>query len=453
MTFEELREKHSYISFDQMVVSEDETDYEVTYDYSIDQLDVFQTTWRFPKKSMPYFTMNDQVFKRMLFDLGMVEMISYYKITCPKEIRVKVENLNEKQVNFYKKLIFNGLGEFLYRNHIDITMDELCHFKSVSNDEVKYLSDFEGRKGILLPVGGGKDSITSLEILKKSKEPVKAFLINGRGAMLGTCAIAGVEYIDVKRVYDPKIVEYNKKGYLNGHIPFSSVVAFAALVVAEANHFEYIALSNEDSANESSVIGSNVNHQYSKSLEFENDFREYNAALYGEHPQYFSLLRPFSEYQIGKYFAKHDAYFETFKSCNLGSKEDKWCNNCAKCLYVYVLLSAFLSKETLWEIFHDDLLEREDLLEMFYELIGERVTKPFECVGSIEEICFAIMDGIKRYEKEGKVLPLMYQKFMELPKYEELKHTSNPYANFFNEENNVPEQFKKLIREEMIGND
>ena len=452
MEFKELREKHQYCSFDSFDIIENETSYSVKYYFSIDKLDSFVTEWTFEKQDVPYFSATSEVYNRMLFDLGLVELISYYQMTCAKEIRINCGTLTPKQADFYRKLIFNGLGEFLYRNNINVTMEELCYFSNLQ-DEMSLIENEAEHEGILLPVGGGKDSITSLEILRKSNMTIKPFMINGRGATVETCRMGGFirnEYIDVKRKLDSKIIEYNKKGYLNGHIPFSSVVAFAAQFVAEANHLKYIALSNEDSANESTVIGLEVNHQYSKSLEFENDFREYNYEAY---PEYFSLLRPFSEYQIGKYFATCKAYHEIFRSCNLGSKEDKWCNNCAKCLYVYVLLSAFLTKDELINIFHDDLLMRNDLLETFFELIGERKEKPFECVGSIDEINTAIIDGIKYYELNKLELPLMFKEYIKLDLYKEYVNKENIYSNFYNTNNNIPCVFVELVREEMKVND
>lgn len=455
MEFNKLREIHEYCSFNSFDIEENEDSYVVTYNFLIDKLDSFKTTWTFKKHDVPYFNKDNLLYRQMLFDLGMVELISYYKLTCAKKIKIECGSLSKEQANFYQKLIFNGLGEFLYRNDIDVEMDELCTFENLT-DKTVVISNNASYEGVLLPIGGGKDSITSIEILRKDSYKIVPFMINGRGATIETCVVAQYkndEYIDVKRRLDKKIIEYNKQGYLNGHIPFSSVVAFAAQFVAACNHLKYIVLSNEDSANESTVIGKNVNHQYSKSFEFENDFRAYNFNLYENVPNYFSLLRPFSEYQIGKYFAKCKAYYPIFRSCNLGSKEDKWCNNCAKCLYVYILLSAFITPVEMEEIFKDNLLNREDLLEIFHELIGERDEKPFECVGSIEEINFAIIDGIEYYRSNNLEMPLMYKVYCELPLFEKMSQKENPYKLFYNEKNNVPVEFVDLLRREMMNDD
>lgn len=69
-----------------------------------------------------------------------------------------------------------------------------------------------------------------------------------------------------------------------------------------------MALSNESSANESTVKGSTVNHQYSKSFKFEEDFHRYEAEYLPGSAYYFSMLRPLSEFQIARFFAQQKQY-------------------------------------------------------------------------------------------------------------------------------------------------
>jgi hypothetical protein len=65
---------------------------------------------------------------------------------------------------------------------------------------------------------------------------------------------------------------------------------------------KYIVLSNEGSANEPTVIGTNINHQYSKTYEFECDFYQYTKKYFNIDIKYFSLLRPIKEIQIAYLF-------------------------------------------------------------------------------------------------------------------------------------------------------
>ena len=128
------------------------------------------------------------------------------------------------------------------------------------------------------------------------------------------------EYLDekvivAKRTLDKRMLELNKQGFLNGHTPFSAMAAFSCILTGYLYGLPYAALSNESSANESTVAGSTVNHQYSKSFKFEEDFTAYERKYIGSGVLYFSLLRPWSEYQIAREFAKHPKYHKIFRSC------------------------------------------------------------------------------------------------------------------------------------------
>ena len=140
------------------------------------------------------------------------------------------------------------------------------------HDYAKKQDTTGSEKGVLVPVGGGKDSAVTLELLKSADVPVFAYIINPRGATIHTTESADLDadhVISVHRTLDKRMLQLNKEGFLNGHTPFSALVAFSSLIAARLLNLSYVALSNESSANESTVAGSTVNHQYSKSFEFE----------------------------------------------------------------------------------------------------------------------------------------------------------------------------------------
>jgi len=101
---------------------------------------------------------------------------------------------------------------------------------------------------------------------------------------------------------------------------------------------------------------------------------------------YFSFLRKYSELQIAKIFVKYPQYFNVFSSCNRGLILGKrWCNDCPKCLFTYLILSPYLKEKQLIKIFGKNLLEDKNLLPILKKLTGKKGVKPFECVGTYEE--------------------------------------------------------------------
>ena len=430
----------------------------ITYTFEIEGLSEFTPTWIFPKNGNTQVKWNeDPLMKKMIFSLGMVELVSYWKITCSPQVVIEAGALNKDQILWWKDLYFNGLGEFFYVNKItEADPEGFMEMVCALGEEVKKPHDYAKKqdttgseKGVLVPVGGGKDSAVTLELLKSADVPVFAYIINPRGATIHTTESADLDadhVISVHRTLDKRMLQLNKEGFLNGHTPFSALVAFSTVISARMAGLSYIALSNESSANESTVQGSTVNHQYSKSFKFETDFHRYQTDYLPGSAYYFSMLRPLSEFQIAKYFAKQKQYHAIFRSCNAGSKTDSWCGHCPKCLFVYFILSPFLSREEVKEIFGTDMLEDETMQSTMEQLVGIQEEKPFECVGSRDEINTALVMTIDRLEKDGEKLPYLLKYYKTTGLYEEYKVKGDHFSGYFDEQNLVPTAWEKLVR-------
>ena len=362
-----------------------------------------------------------EVLDRLVFNIGMIELVSYWKFYCPPRVRVVCGALDEGQRAFWKKTYYNGLGEFFYTNGIRATMED---FMGIENGELRMgnvhtpVFDRPSKEGTgaaansqfsilnsqlkhyLVPIGGGKDSVVTLELLSSQGWKVVPLIMNPRGATIGCIEAAGYGMDDVlviHRSIDPLLLRLNGQGCLNGHTPFSAMLAMYTLLAAQLSGIGNIALSNENSANESTVVGTTVNHQYSKSLEFENDFRHYVARYLPTGANYFSFLRPLSELQIAMLFSRMERYHDVFRSCNVGSKQDVWCGGCAKCLFAYIILSPFVEPHRLNAIFGKAMLDDEALAPILAQLVGEAETKPFECVGTIGEVRTALQMALRRW--------------------------------------------------------
>lgn len=454
-SYTQLRKDYPEFIYHGYQIKEEKERICLEYDFEILGLSSFHPTWEFPKKdeeNRKYA--DDSTFRNLAFSLGMVELISYWKIACPPKVIVEAGALTAEQILWWKDLYFNGLGEFYYTNGISENQEDFMEIVSAGQEiSADALSD-RRLEGCLVPVGGGKDSAVTLSLLKGEKETNCCYIINPRGATLKTVERAGygeAQMCCVKRTLDKNMLELNKQGYLNGHTPFSAIVAFSATIAAYMEGKKYIVLSNESSANESTVEGSTVNHQYSKSFRFEKAFHDYEAEYIGSGTYYFSMLRPLSEFQIAGYFAKCREFHDIFRSCNAGSKEDKWCGHCPKCLFVCLILSPFLSGEEIIRIFGRDMLNDPDMTEDFRKLTGMEREKPFECVGSRDEVNAAIsltIDRMMGQEKDLKKLPGLFRYYVLNGLYRENDPASGRFFRYFDEENLLPERYLELVRRE-----
>ena len=410
MNFNELRGEHPQFIYEGFQILEEGKNLKVTFDFLITPDIRFKPEIIFPNVS------RKEGLENLVFNLGMIELISYWKAACPPEIIIKAGYLDEVQISFWKNLLIKGLGEFFYTNQIDFTINDLVHFvilnevkdlprmrdsnelrdsspaKPVQNDKIE-LTDRD-----LILVGGGKDSAVTLEQISNSGKDFNCLILNPTKAALDIAQAGGCKNpIIIKRTIDTKLLELNKMGYLNGHTPFSAYLAFLGTLAGVLYDYQNIVVSNEASSNEGNVrwMGQEINHQYSKTSEFEKDFRDY-CEKYLAPTNYFSYLRSKGELEISELFSKMEKYHKLFRSCNKGSKQGIWCGECPKCISTFITLYPYLGEKTV-EIFGKNLLKDEKLKPVIEGLLGKNnLVKPFECVATYGEIKKAL--GMVGYE-------------------------------------------------------
>jgi len=373
----------------------------------------------------------ESTLKNLIFHLGLIEIPSYWKTTCSPEIEIRAGYLNQEQIKLWKDLIINGMGQFFYENKIDWRKKDFL--KITSNSEKNY-KRFDGKlkNRYLVPFAGGRDSIVTLESLKKLKKEIALFTVNPIEKIQKVVKVSGIrKQIIVRRIIDKKLLELNKKGFLNGHTPFTAVLSFLSVCCATLFDYKNIAFSNEKSADEGNVryLGKMINHQWAKSSEFEKMFKKYCHRYLAKNINYFSYLRKYTELEISKMLTKYPQYFSVFSSCNAGMRinasgllraKKRWCGNCIKCLFVYASLYPYLEKKQLLKIFGRDFFENPEGKQASYgaskrllimqQLIGKKGHKPFECIGTKKESRMAFELSLKKAKKEGK-LPYLLTKF------------------------------------------
>jgi hypothetical protein len=347
--------------------------------YRFDTGERFEERLVFPAGVQPNEA-SDRVFRLLLLACG----VSYYKAFAPERIRCSAFALDGSTAEFFTAFYVKGLGEFAWRNGIDLSGVRI----ETDGAEPPSPVPLDLPRLTCVPVGGGKDSIVTIECLKQAGEPLVLFSLGSAAPIDATIARAGLPAIRVTRRLDPALFALNEAGALNGHVPITGILSMIVLACAVMCGFDTVAMSNENSASAPNIA--DVNHQYSKSFEFEQSF----SRLLEQHVEgvrYFSLLRPLSEVAIARRFARHAEYFPVFRSCNTAFRQaverrgTNWCCHCPKCRFVFLVLAPFVERQRLVTTFGRDMLDDASQLDGFAELCGLLRHKPFECVGEIEE--------------------------------------------------------------------
>jgi UDP-N-acetylmuramoylalanine--D-glutamate ligase len=331
--------------------------------------------------------------------------VSYYKLFVPPKI-ILHSKLSTEQAHFFTTLYRRGLGEFYYRNKLDPKRSPVF---PASKSARPVSIDRTMRDRALVGIGGGKDSIVSLELLKEQKLPQTAFVVEtGRPSSIvdQVIKISGLGRLRIHRTLDSKVLS-PIQGSFNGHVPISSVFAALGTLAAVLFDYRYVIVGNEYSSSIENLRyrGEVINHQWSKSREFEELFQAYTRQFVTRGVTYFSLLRPFYEIRITQLFTRYPKYFPVFSSCNrnfkITTRQDcLWCGECPKCVFVFTMLAAFLKKQELLRIFGKNLFTQPELLTSFRDILGFGTMKPFDCVGTFEEAQAALYLASKKFKDE-----------------------------------------------------
>lgn len=383
----------------------DATSRTLTLTYKIDEVYSFTETYIFDFMFSGDIDMLalDRAFQTLFFLAG----VSYYKTLLPAKIIVNKGDIDRSAAEFYSKTYQKGLGEFFYVNQLNPTTPITF---PITQTNIPALSASPDSKGLLIGIGGGKDSLVSVELLKNT--PIVAtWSLNHRSQLTPLVEVIGTKHLWVERKIDPQLLTLkdDPEAY-NGHIPISSVFAAVGTIAAILGGYQYSVVSNENSANEPTLLykGIEINHQYSKSLEFEQGFQNHLQRNLGGSYGYFSFLRPLSELAIAELFGKiaFKKYQDFFSSCNRayvhGSSHMSWCGKCSKCAFTFLLLTPFIDRPDIEKLWGKNLLLEPALESTYKQLLGIEGDKPLDCVGEIKEGRAAMRLAQKQYPELTK---------------------------------------------------
>jgi hypothetical protein len=340
--------------------------------------------------------------------------VSYYKAAAPRIIDFADDALTANERVLLHDFYVDGLGEYAYRNDLDLTSVEL-RARSTPAQPVRATVE---RARPLVPFGGGLGSIVTTELVRARYHDTALFVVSRAGdrfdAIEDAAAATQLPVIRAGRKLDPQILNSKALGFRNGHIPVTGIISAIAVAAAVLDGRGAVVMSNEWSASQGNVAvdGRIVNHQYSKSHAFENSFRAALADNFDAGPDYFSLLRPLSELRIAQLFVDMPRYHRVFRSCNRAfhidraQRLDHWCGVCDKCCFIDLILSPFLPASELDAIFlgHEPL-QNAALTQQFRTLIGRTPDfKPWECVGDVDECQAAVILAADRPDRASTAL-------------------------------------------------
>ena len=452
----DLRKRYPRFNFDSFSVTPGNSLLVVDYFYSAPPDLHFKSTITF--QSVPAdINVPPETLENLLFQIGMVELFSYWKATCSPLIEIRAGNLNSDQLAWWKSLLLNGMGEYFYVNRIPFTAPDFVAIEAATNGDAPTPYQGQLRRGLLIPLGGGRDSAVAAKLVKDSGIQPGFMIMNAIPAALRVArSLDCAEPILVTRVLDPLILDLNRRGFLNGHVPFSATLAFINAACLALYGYSVIGIANEKSSDEGNIAyeGRMINHQYSKSSAFETSFNDYMKKFMLADAVYLSLVRPLFELQIGRMFARLHSVHGAVSSCNRFQSAGKWCGECPKCLSVYVTTYPFVERDVLSKIFGSrDFFDNPKSIQILDSLVGLGENKPFECVATIDETVYALALCVETAERQERPLPsgLQHVKDVILPQFpDRTRASTEEFDNGFTIDR-LPASIEAVLTRELAG--
>jgi UDP-N-acetyl-alpha-D-muramoyl-L-alanyl-L-glutamate epimerase len=338
--------------------------------------------------------------RRMIRALAIIEAFSYWKALCSPVIEVALPAPDAAELDWWRSFWPGAMGEFFYRNGIDYTGPGFLEIRATAGPGPAGLAGATGARvpattSPLVMFSGGKDSLALARIVTSGgADPTDFFLYNPVAPQrdLAESLAAGGRFLEVRRVILPELLRLNAAGHPNGHTPFSAYLAIAAMLAGYLRGSGLVVAGNsrsDDEPNVESYLGRPVNHQWTKSYEFEAALAAYRDRWLPGAPVYCSPLRPLYELQIIATLSDDiDGYLRT-ASCNR-VKGEGWCRSCAKCAWVFLATAALFGHECALRKIGADMFADARLAGVYAKMAGLAGSKPFECTGSADEVRAAI---------------------------------------------------------------
>ncbi|MEN1729599.1 MAG: endonuclease domain-containing protein, partial [Pseudomonadota bacterium] len=286
---------------------------EVLLNYALDGIELVERFW-LPDAPLDIAEERWPAIEAALDLLHWVAGVSYWKAGCPSTLRFDARSPDRWQAQWLTALYRHGLAEFAFENDLD--PDGFPEFPS--SDALPHgPSSFAVRRRTLVPMGGGKDSLVAWERLRSRGESPDSIQVGQAPLILALGDQLPGKHRVIRRRVDARLSALNRAGALNGHVPVTAINSAVLLLAAIVLDYDRIAFANERSASEASrldVRGRAVNHQFSKSFDFECMLDDWVKRYVHDLLRVFSILRRDRELAICREFARHTLWHQHFSS-------------------------------------------------------------------------------------------------------------------------------------------
>ncbi len=374
----------------------------------------------------------------LIGNVGLMTSPSLLNLDKIHEIHCTFLNLSPSACRFFEDYLSGELAEYRFLNGIDPKL----HIKVTGNQDIplKKLDLQTMKEKVLVMNGGGKDSVVMSEMIAKLGLE-QAWFTNAINDVRKNVIDHSVSQESYHLNFS--VIENSRPIYTKDcFIPMGAMSAALSLITAYIHNIPYIAMGNEYSANEGNIEfnGFPINHQYNKSYEFEEKFRDHIKENISGQLHFFSFLRPLYEMRIVKIFADYKKYFNVFVSCNRYISRGEWCKECEKCAFIYLALFPFISREELISIFGEDMLLRPIIRKHIISMTQDKI-KPWECVGVKEECKMALALMLEK-DKSLEFSEFPFRADLEKACEDvNLPHAEELFLKSFNEPHGIPDEW------------
>ena len=255
-----------------------------TLGYRFEDGPEFAETVTFETEPPGPFAAADPRLARALLHLHIAAGTSYYKAAAPPSVVVDEGSLTTDEADFHRHLYDDGLREFAVVNRLPVPRPVTVRAHSEASTAMAVASSPARPGGLVVPVGGGKDSLVLAEALRPLGP--RLFAVDPHPLVLDLAEEAGLELLVARRTLSPELDRLNRTGALNGHVPITAIVSLVCVLGAVVYGYDTIAMAIERTASEETVMvdGVPVNHQYSKSRQFRGAARRADHVVHRPRP-------------------------------------------------------------------------------------------------------------------------------------------------------------------------